>query len=70
MMKAFEKGKSYRVNGNGILNVLKVTKNFVSFDGDFQGRCKINRCFDDGLFGLGEHIVISSKYFCFAGHEN
>lgn len=73
-MKAFEKGKSYHVNGGGIITVTKVTKEFVTFDGDFHGKRRINRCFENGLFGLGEHILIPSqypslKYFCFAGHE-
>lgn len=71
-MKKFETGKSYHVNGGGLITVTKRTDCYITFAGSFTGRRKI---ISDNLFGLGENILIPSrypglKYFCFAGHIN
>ena len=77
-MKSFEAGKTYDVNGSqaGRIYIEKRTRCYVWFSGTVLGkqRCKVYRCFENGLFGLGEHILISSSlsnmtHFCFAGHE-
>ena len=70
-MEKFQEGKKYRVNGGGVIKIIRRTRNFITFCGDFSGRRRI--C-EDNLFGLGENILIPSdfpavKYFCFAGHE-
>ena len=70
-MKRFEENKKYRVNGGGVIEVIRRTNKYIEFTGDFQGKRKI---ITDNLFGLGENILIPSEYptvkhFCFAGHE-
>lgn len=72
-MKRFELGKTYSVQGGGLVTVTGMTKAFVTFSGDFSGRKKVYAAFDNGLLGLGEHLVITRpdgcKVLCFADHE-
>jgi hypothetical protein len=42
-MKRFETGKTYSVQGGGLVTVTGRTKNFVTFSGDFSGRKKYMR---------------------------
>lgn len=69
-MKQFEVGKTYSVQGGGLVTVTGRTEQFVTFCGDFSGRKKV---YPAGLVGLGEHLVITRpdgcKVFCFADHE-
>lgn len=69
-MKQFETGKTYSVQGGGLVTVTGRTKNFVTFSGDFTGKKKV---YPAGLLGLGEHLVIvrpdGCKVLCFADRE-
>ena len=77
-MKSFEAGKTYDVNGSkaGQITVTKRTKCYVWITGTVlkEQKRKVYGLFENGLFGLGEHIVLDApehkmQYFCFAGHE-
>jgi hypothetical protein len=59
-MKEFEVGKTYRVQGlkGETITITKRTKCFVTFTGSYEGRKKTGRYFENGLFGLGENILI------------
>ena len=69
-MKQFEVGKTYSVQGGGLVTVTGRTEQFVTFSGDFSGRKKV---YPAGLLGLGEHFIITRpdgcKVLCFADHE-
>ena len=78
MIKAFETGKTYYVNGGGCVTVIKRTKNYITVSGSTKHDTIENKRFyiyGSNMFGLGENIIIPySKYkavvyFCFAGHE-
>ena len=72
-MKRFEVGKTYQVNGGGTITITKRTRCFITFTGSFSGRMMPYAMFENGLFGLGEHIWIRKnsymKVHCFAGHK-
>lgn len=78
MIKTFETGKEYFVNGGGNITVIKRTKNYITVSGSTKHDTIENKRFyiyGSNMFGLGENIIIPySKYkavvyFCFAGHE-
>ena len=78
MIKAFETGKTYFVNGGGTITINKRTKHYIIVSGKTKHDTIKNKRFyiyDDNLFNLGECILIpfseykALKYYCFAGHE-
>ena len=71
-MKRFRTGESYRVNGGGTITITKRTSQYVTYTGDYSGKKKIYTYDEEGLFGLGEHILVpmaAGHTFCFAGKE-
>ena len=77
-MKKFETGKTYMVNGGGFITVTKRTECYLWYDVRDAEKGMIEesrktKIIKDDLFGLGENIVIPTKYagfklFCFAGN--
>ena len=70
-MRMFEVGKTYRVNGGGVVTVTKRTEKYVDLIGRFNGRRMI---YDSNMFNLGELIMLPSgiphtRLFVFAEHE-
>ena len=75
-MKRFEKGKTYRINGNGYIRINRRTECYAEIYGMVDGTelfCTTKKIFKDDLFGLGEHITLPAaaghKMFVFAAHE-
>ena len=73
MIKAFESGRTYRVNDTDrtLVTVTKRTACYVTITGDYSGRYRVYATGENGLFGLGENILIGCgqfKCFCFASH--
>jgi len=75
-MKQFEVGKSYKVQGydnNETITVIKRTPCYITFTGDYSGRQKICKYGDNGLFGMGECILVDYNgyvgKFVFASRE-
>ena len=78
MIKTFETGKEYFVNGGGTITVNKRTKNYIIVSGCTKHDTFKNKRFfiyKSNMFNLGENIIIPFSeykalvYFCFAGHE-
>lgn len=78
MIKTFETGKTYFVNGGGNITVNKRTRNYIIVSGKTKHDTIENKRFfiyKSNMFNLGENILIPFSgykalvYFCFAGHE-
>ena len=78
MIKTFETGKTYFVNGGGNITVIKRTNNYITVSGKTKHDTIENKRFfiyKSNMFNLGENIIIPFSgykalvYFCFAGHE-
>ena len=79
MIKTFETGKEYFVNGGGIITINKRTNRYIWISGSYKDRFNWNNkqfmVDKNNWFNLGECIVFKNmkykqiSYFCFAGHE-
>lgn len=79
MIKAFETGKEYFVNGGGAITVNKRTNCYLWISGKYLNRFSLENkkllIDKTNLFGLGESVIFPNincrqlVYFCFAGHE-